>query len=244
MEHGNTGTLGEACGGICVDSARSEVVTAEVSAPGAWHPECASHSPAAPLFKIATKHGGARPGSGPKPKVREVAPAAPPVQVGPRWYCLQVPAGRELWAILEALTVGCEALLPLCQMAKDAVWEPAFPGFVFVRFDHADFGWRLMLAEDRGWRLLGADNEHPTMVPDAEIARLRAYGPEGDKGQWVPPSAREALAVGSRVTVADGPFTNFPGTVIEERGGRVRVAVEIFGRLTECDLSRWAVERV
>lgn len=158
-------------------------------------------------------------------------------------YRVETPPGQELWAILEALTAGCEVLQPLYQPAKGAVLEPAFPGFVFVRFDRVEFAWRMIVDPERGWRLLGPDNEHPQSVSDAEIERLRlVYGPGGAAETWQPPPPRRRLGVGSRVMVAAGPFTSFPGSVVAEQEDRMRVAVEILGRLTECDLPRDAVE--
>lgn len=144
---------------------------------------------------------------------------------------------------MEAVTAEVAVLLPLHQPDKDAAWAPVYPGFVFVRFDRVDLGWRVLVDADRGWRLLGPDQEHPAVVPDADVERMRQlYGPEGSNGGWKPPPPRPSLSVGSRVMVADGPLTSFPGKVVADRGERVTVAVEIFGRMTDYDLPREAVE--
>jgi len=145
--------------------------------------------------------------------------------------------------IVEAVTAGYAVLLPLYQPAEGAALVPTFPGFVLVRFDHADFGWREIVAdEDRRWRLLGADNEHPHAVPDAEVERLRRdYGPQGEAATWQPPPPRARLRAGARVDLEEGPFQGCKGSVVEDRGETVVVLVEMFGRSTPCEVPVSAV---
>ena len=54
------------------------------------------------------------------------------------------------------------------------------------------------------------------------------------------------LRIDELVRVRSGPFASFRGTVVEidEAGGRVKVAVEIYGRETPVDLALGEVEKL
>jgi transcriptional antiterminator NusG len=59
------------------------------------------------------------------------------------------------------------------------------------------------------------------------------------------PKAKITFSVGENVTVVDGPFNNFNGTVeeINEEKGKVKVLVSIFGRPTPVELDFVQVEK-
>ena len=59
------------------------------------------------------------------------------------------------------------------------------------------------------------------------------------------PRARVKFVVGEKVTVIDGPFSNFTGTVedINDEKGKVKVLVSIFGRPTPVELDFIQVEK-
>ncbi len=58
-------------------------------------------------------------------------------------------------------------------------------------------------------------------------------------------TAKVKFSVGENVTVIDGPFSNFNGTVeeINQEKGKVKVSVSIFGRPTPVELDFVQVEK-
>jgi transcriptional antiterminator NusG len=60
------------------------------------------------------------------------------------------------------------------------------------------------------------------------------------------PRAKIKFTTGENVTVIDGPFSNFNGTVedINEEKGKVKVLVSIFGRPTPVELDFIQVEKI
>jgi transcription antitermination factor NusG len=52
--------------------------------------------------------------------------------------------------------------------------------------------------------------------------------------------------VGDAVTVTDGEFESFEGTVeaIDEEHGKITISIEIFGRQTPVEVEYWQVKRI
>lgn len=165
-----------------------------------------------------------------------------PVPDGPRWHCVECWVGRELQVINELHVLQLATFLPLYLPEPGAVLEPAFPGYVFAHFDQRDPTWRRIHSRPGVIQVLRHDAERPMVVADHVMADLiQAYGKDGtatvpgDRPQWA------GLRANALVRVLSGPFNGFAALVLQDMGPRLRVAVEIFGRRTECELPRAAV---
>ncbi|MES2855868.1 MAG: KOW motif-containing protein, partial [Bdellovibrionota bacterium] len=77
-------------------------------------------------------------------------------------------------------------------------------------------------------------------VPENEVQRVTQQMATGAEK----PRAKVRFSVGETVTVVDGPFSNFTGTVeeINEEKAKVKVLVSIFGRPTPVELDFIQVE--
>lgn len=81
----------------------------------------------------------------------------------------------------------------------------------------------------------------PPPVPEEEVLRVARQMEVGAEK----PVTKVRFSVGESVTVVDGPFSNFSGTVeeINQEKGKVKVLVSIFGRPTPVELDFVQVEK-
>jgi hypothetical protein len=87
----------------------------------------------------------------------------------------------------------------------------------------------------------GGPKTRPPEVPENEVFRVT----QQMAGTAEKPKAKINFSTGESVTVVDGPFSNFNGTVedINEEKGKVKVLVSIFGRPTPVELDFIQVEK-
>lgn len=115
-----------------------------------------------------------------------------------------------------------------------------FPGYMFVQMKLSDASWHLVKSVNKITGFLGAANR-PQEVPENEVMKITKQMESGAER----PKARVTFSIGESVTVVDGPFNNFNGTVeeINEEKGKVKVLVSIFGRPTPVELDFVQVEK-
>ncbi len=115
-----------------------------------------------------------------------------------------------------------------------------FPGYMFVQMKLSDTSWHLVKSVNKITGFLGATNK-PSPVPESEVLKITKQMETGAER----PKAKITFSVGESVTVVDGPFNNFNGTVeeINEEKGKVKVLVSIFGRPTPVELDFVQVEK-
>ena len=141
-----------------------------------------------------------------------------------------------------------EILIPMEQVVEMVKGEKKtskrkfFPGYIFVQMDLNDRSWHLVKNTPNITGFPGtAQNQQPTPISDAEVARLTSQISEGT----LKPKPKVQFEEGDTVRVIDGPFANFNGTVeeVNPEKGRVKVLVSIFGRATPVELDFMQVEK-
>lgn len=194
------------------------------------------------LFKFG--HGGARPGSGPKPRAA-VIPSAP-LDLA-RWYCVRCHPGEDLTADIEIRLAGFELFAP-------TLWKPAtaarrdgasirparpdrieslFPTYMFVRFKRFSDDWRRIYALTGVDYILGFGPNAPSAMPDRVIEAVRnlcapngcIYPPEP-----APVDRTTPIPCGTKVQLASGAMIGLTGICLWSDGKRVRLLLEILGR--------------
>jgi transcriptional antiterminator RfaH len=143
------------------------------------------------------------------------------------WYCVQSKPKREREVADRLDAQGFGSFLPLVAVRRRGVVEeaPAFPGYLFVRFSLLADRWRSIYSTLGVRRLFSAD-EQPIPVPDSAISTLLRLGYDRPIAA---PDLPEAIAPGSRVRIACGPFAGLDGVCQWSDAARVGLLLEIMG---------------
>jgi len=161
------------------------------------------------------------------------------------WYALYTKPHKEeqLRSLLEEQ--GREVYLPMIPVQRPRTGrrkkKPFFPCYLFVRGDQSN-GDITNLRWTPGLRRIVAYGETPVAVPDEMIELVRARLAEREAVMKQPPGLR--FKAGQRVKITEGPLSSMEA--IFERGvsagERVRVFVEVLGRMTACELDGTWIE--
>jgi len=121
-------------------------------------------------------------------------------------------------------------------------WEVTrkiLPGYVLVQMMMTDQGWNIVRNTPGVTGFVGTSNK-PSSLPEEEVDRiLKQMTTEA-------PKVRVGFRQGQSVRVIDGPFIDFMGVVddINEKRGKVRVLLTLFGRETPVELDFLQVEKL
>lgn len=174
-----------------------------------------------------------------------------------KWYIVNVQTGCEATAksaieerirskkmeeCFGDILIPAENVVQLVKGQKQAKSRKFFPGYIFINMHLNDESWQLVKASSKVTGFVGGGPKtRPPEVPEAEVLRVT----QQMAGIAEKPRAKINFSTGESVTVVDGPFSNFNGTVeeINEEKGKVKVLVSIFGRPTPVELDFVQVEK-
>ena len=173
-----------------------------------------------------------------------------------KWYIVNVQSGSESLAksaieerirstkmekFFGEILIPSENVVQLVKGQKTTKSRKFFPGYIFVQMFLNDETWHLVKNCSKVSGFVGGTKTRPPEVPEAEVMRVTQQMAVGAER----PKAKIKFAQGEQVTVVDGPFSNFNGTVedINEEKGKVKDLVSIFGRPTPVELDFVQVEK-
>ena len=116
-----------------------------------------------------------------------------------------------------------------------------FPGYILIKMDMNKESWYLVKTTPGITGFIGAGHQ-PQPLSDIEVDNILKRTEEtGSK-----PSPKIVFEMGEAVRIAQGPFANFNGSVMEvyPDRGKLKVSVSIFGRSTLVELEYWQVEKI
>lgn len=171
-----------------------------------------------------------------------------------KWYIVNVATGSEATAksaieerikslrkeeFFGEILIPAENVVELVKGQKQTKSRKFFPGYLFVQMAMNEQTWHLVQGSSKVTGFIGGSK--PQAVPEQEVLRVTQQMATGAEK----PKQKVRFSVGENVTVVDGPFSNFTGTVeeINEEKGKVKVLVSIFGRPTPVELDFIQVDK-
>ncbi len=177
-----------------------------------------------------------------------------------KWFIVNVQSGCEATAksaieeriktkkmehYFGEILIPAENVVELVKGQKTTKSRKFFPGYIFVQMVQESEAMILVKGSSKVSGFVGSANisdpkKVPT-VPEHEVMRVT----QQMAGISEKPRAKANFSLGDQVTVVDGPFNNFNGTVeeINEEKAKVKVLVSIFGRPTPVELDFIQVEK-
>lgn len=139
------------------------------------------------------------------------------------------------------ILIPTENVIQLVKGKKQSRAKKFFPGYIFVQMVLTDETWHLVKSSSKVTGFVGVGaSKKPMPVPEDQVTRVTDL-----ESGVVKAVAKADFSVGDSVTVIDGPFNNFTGSVeeINEDKAKVKVAVMILGRPTPVELDFVQVEK-
>lgn len=129
------------------------------------------------------------------------------------------------------IIVPTRNVVKVSQGKKETVREKIFPGYVLVKMILDNESWLLVRTTQGVTAFIGAGNK-PTPISEKEVEAIQKFM------KLEEPLYKAAFTVGEAVKITDGPFADFLGTIneIDEKKGKLKVLVSIFGRETPVEL--------
>lgn len=122
---------------------------------------------------------------------------------------------------------------------RKVVEKKIFQGYVLVEMKLTDETWYIIRNTPGVTGFVGTGTE-PTPVSESEIAKIkRRIGVED-------PKHHIDFKIGEVISIVDGPFKSFDGSIseIDTQKGKVKVMVSMFGRDTPVELDALQVRKV
>jgi len=176
------------------------------------------------------------------------------VEQGKNWYVLHTYSGyeeavaRNLKQRIESLgmeskifnvLVPTEKKIKIKNGKRQIVEEKIYPGYVLVEMIVTDDSWYVVRNTPRVTGFIGAGTV-PTPVSSVEIKSLqKRMGVEE-------PKYKIDVIIGDAVKIVDGPFKDYDGKIseIDEKRGKIKVLVSMFGRETPIELDFLQIKKI
>ncbi len=173
-----------------------------------------------------------------------------------KWYVVHTQTGSEekakagleskmattaLKTYVEEIIVPTEQVSEIRAGKKRITARKFFPGYIIIKMEMSKDSWYLVKSTPGITGFIGPGRK-PTPISDDEVESILRRTEDTE----TKPTPKIIFEVGESIRIAQGPFANFNGSVMEvypERG-KLKVSVSIFGRSTLVEMEYWQVEKI
>ena len=166
-----------------------------------------------------------------------------------KWYILQAYSGYEgrveqmiqeklkiegLEHLVDEIFIPSEDVIRTKDGKKRKVNQKYFPGYVLVHMQLTPALWHILMDVNRVSGFIGGTQKNPLPLDERELEEIRSQVNE----RFQQKATEEEFSLGQKVTITEGSFGNFSGTIDEinlERR-KLKVLVSIFGRPTPVEV--------
>ena len=174
-----------------------------------------------------------------------------------KWYILQAYSGYEgrveqtireklrirgLEHLVDEIFIPSEDIIRTKEGKKRKVNQKYFPGYVLIHMELTPELWHLLMDINRVSGFIGGTQKKPLPLDEKELEEIRSQVNEGFQQK----ATEDEYSVGQKVTITEGSFGNFSGTIDEVNLERrkLKVLVSIFGRPTPVEVEFENVKHV
>jgi transcriptional antiterminator NusG len=173
-----------------------------------------------------------------------------------KWYVVHTQTGSEekakagleskmettaLKTFVDEIVVPTEQVSEIRGGKKRISARKFFPGYILIKMEMSKESWYLVKTTPGITGFIGPGRK-PTPISDAEVDSILKRTEDTE----TKPTPKLVFEVGESIRIAQGPFANFNGSVMEIHPdrGKLKVSVSIFGRSTLVELEYWQVEKL
>ncbi len=173
-----------------------------------------------------------------------------------KWYVIHTQTGAEerakaglesrmattaLKQYIEEIVVPTEQVSEVRGGKKRISTRKFFPGYIILKMEMNKESWYLVKTTPGITGFIGP-GKRPQPLTENEVNNILKRTVETESK----PSPKIVFEIGEAVRIAQGPFANFNGSVMEvyPDRGKLKVSVSIFGRATLVELEYWQVEKI
>ena len=182
-------------------------------------------------------------------KETELQEPVKPQNPNVKWYILQAYSGYEgrveqtireklrisgLEHLVDEIFIPSEDIIRTKEGKKRKVNQKYFPGYVLIHMELTPELWHLLMDINRVSGFIGGTQKKPLPLDEKELEEIRSQVNEGFQQK----ATEDEYSVGQKVTITEGSFGNFSGTIDEVNLERrkLKVLVSIFGRPTPVEV--------
>ena len=173
-----------------------------------------------------------------------------------KWYVIHTQTGAEerakaglesrmattaLKQYIEEIVVPTEQVSEVRGGKKRISTRKFFPGYIILKMDMNKESWYLVKTTPGITGFIGP-GRRPQPLTEPEVNNILKRTTETESK----PSPKIVFEIGEAVRIAQGPFANFNGSVMEvyPDRGKLKVSVSIFGRATLVEMEYWQVKKI